>query len=189
MSRIGKSPINVPEGVEIKQVGRDVTVVGPKGQLNWEHPDGITVQIKDNVIIVERKNETKQLKAFHGLTRALINNMVIGVHTGFEKKLEMYGVGFNCDIQDGKFMMHIGFCHPVYIDIPEHTEVRIEIKAARGNEEPAKFAIWGIDKQVVGELAATIRKVRPPEPYLGKGIRYVGEYVIRKEGKPMVSTG
>ena len=187
MSRIGKKPIEIPKGVEIKINGRKVSVKTSKGELSWEHPAGITVKQEDNMIVVSRNEETKQLRAFHGLTRALINNMVVGLTEGFEKKLLIYGVGYNCDVKGKKFVLNIGFCHPVEIDIPENTEVVIEVKAARGNDEPAKLSIKGIDKQVVGELAAVIRAVRPPEPYKGKGIRYHDEYVIRKEGKPMVS--
>ncbi len=189
MSRIGKKPIDIPKGVDIKIKGRLVSVKSPKGELSWEHPEGITTTIEDKTIVVKRANETKQLKAFHGLTRALINNMVIGLTDGFEKKLLIYGVGYNCNVVGNKFVMNIGFCHPVEFDIPEHIEVVIDIKAARGNDEPAKLSIKGIDKQVVGEFAAVIRAVRPPEPYKGKGIRYHDELVIRKEGKPMVSSG
>ena len=189
MSRIGKKPIEVPSGVEIKIAGRKVSVKTSKGELSWEHPEGIEVKYEDNILTVDRKEETKQLRAFHGLTRALINNMVVGLTEGFEKKLLIYGVGYNCDVKGNKFVLNIGFCHPVEFDIPEKTEVVIDVKAARGNDEPAKLAIKGIDKQVVGEFAAKIRAIRPPEPYKGKGIRYHDEFVIRKEGKPMVSGG
>jgi len=189
MSRIGKKPITIPAGVEIKIAGRNVSVKSSKGELSWEHPAGIEVKQEENQILVSRKEETKELRAFHGLTRALINNMVIGLTEGFEKKMLIYGVGYNCDVKGNKFVLNIGFCHPVEFDIPANTEVVIDVKAARGNDEPAKLAIKGIDKQVVGEFAAKIRAVRPPEPYKGKGIRYIDEYVIRKEGKPMVSGG
>ena len=189
MSRIGKKPIPIPAGAEVKIDGRKVTVKGPKGTLSWEHPKGIKTVIEDNLVKVSRDNDTKQLRAFHGLTRALINNMVVGVTKGFEKKLEIYGMGYNCDVKGNTFVLNIGFCHPVEFEIPAGIEVDIKIKAARGNEDPAKLTIKGIDKQLVGEFAAKIRRVRPPEPYKGKGIRYEDEYVIRKEGKPMVSGG
>lgn len=236
MSRIGKKPVPIVEGAEVKIKDRLVTVKGPKGELSWEYPVGVEAKIEENEVVITRNSDIKQHRAFHGLTRALINNMVIGVTTGFSKKLEIYGVGYNCDLmshqdlrdnkdvkekkgksmskedkkidqkdnrqiakdkylkevvdQNGSaFILYIGFSHPVYFEVPEGVQIDIEIKAARGNDEPAKLTINGINKQVVGELTAQIRRTRPPEPYKGKGIRYEGEIVIRKEGKPMVSGG
>ena len=191
MSRIGNKPISIPKGVEVQHSGRTVTVKGPKANkpMSWAYPEGITVEVGDSEIVVTRPDDSKKQRANHGLTRALINNMVVGASTGFSKQLLIYGVGYQCSVQGNTFVMKIGFCEDVVMPIPDGVAVEIKTPAARGNETPAEFTVSGPDKQVVGQFAAEIRRVRPPEPYKGKGIRYKEEYVARKEGKPLVSGG
>ncbi len=175
MSRIGKKPISLPAGVEVKVDGNIVTIQGPKGSLAQTLPEGISVIQEDNQILVERANDNKQQRSFHGLSRALIANMVEGVTNGFEKKLELVGVGYRAQMQGKKLVINIGFSHPVEIDAPEGIE--FEVPA------PTKITIKGIDKQLVGNTAAHIRAIRKPEPYKGKGIKYEDEYIRRKAGK------
>ncbi|HHV15998.1 MAG TPA: 50S ribosomal protein L6 [Gelria sp.] len=175
MSRIGKKPISLPAGVEVKVDGNIVTIQGPKGSLAQTLPEGISVIQEDNQALVERANDNKQQRSFHGLSRALIANMVEGVTNGFEKKLELVGVGYRAQMQGKKLVINIGFSHPVEIDAPEGIE--FEVPA------PTKITIKGIDKQLVGNTAAHIRAIRKPEPYKGKGIKYEDEYIRRKAGK------
>ncbi|MBC8610817.1 BL10 [uncultured Ruminococcus sp.] len=175
MSRIGRKPIDVPSGVEVKLDGHHITVKGPKGTLERDlHPDMI-VAIEGNVINVTRPSELKQHKSLHGLTRTLISNMVVGVSEGFSKELEIQGVGYRCAKQGKDLVMNLGYSHQVIV--PEIDGISIEVPAQN------KIVISGPDKQKVGQFAAEVREKRPPEPYKGKGIRYVGEYVQRKEGK------
>ena len=176
MSRIGKMPITVPAGVEVTvQADNVVTVKGPKGTLTKAfHPDMI-ITVADGVLTVARPDDEKQHRSLHGLTRTLIHNMVIGVTEGFKKDLEIQGVGYRAAKQGNKLVLTLGFSHPV--EFEETDTIKIELKDA------LHFSIVGIDKQEVGQYAAEVRGKRPPEPYKGKGIRYVGEYVIRKEGK------
>ncbi len=175
MSRIGKLPIEVPQNVEVIQEANQLTVKGPKGQLVKEfHPDMI-IQVQDGFITVERPSETKKHRSLHGLTRTLVANMVEGVTNGFQRNLEIVGVGYRAAKQGDKLVLTMGFSHPVEF-IPE-VGLEIEVPA------PTRISVKGIDKEKVGQLAANIRKVRPPEPYLGKGIRYQGERLIRKAGK------
>ena len=175
MSRIGRKPIDVPSGVEVKLDGHHITVKGPKGTLERDlHPDMI-VAIEGNVINVTRPSELKQHKSLHGLTRTLISNMVVGVSEGFSKELEIQGVGYRCAKQSKDLVMNLGYSHQVIV--PEIDGISIEVPAQN------KIVISGPDKQKVGQFAAEVREKRPPEPYKGKGIRYVGEYVQRKEGK------
>lgn len=175
MSRIGRKPIDVPSGVEVKLDGHHITVKGPKGTLERDlHPDMI-VAIEGNVINVTRPSELKQHKSLHGLTRTLISNMVVGVSEGFSKELEIQGVGYRCAKQGKDLVMNLGYSHQVIV--PEIDGISIEVPAQN------KIVISGPDKQKVGQFAAEVREKRPPEPYKGKGIRYVGEYVRRKEGK------
>ena len=175
MSRIGRKPIDVPSGVEVKLDGHHITVKGPKGTLERDlHPDMI-VAIEGNVINVTRPSELKQHKSLHGLTRTLISNMVVGVSEGFSKELEIQGVGYRCAKQGKDLVMNLGYTHQVIE--PEIDGISIEVPAQN------KIVISGPDKQKVGQFAAEVREKRPPEPYKGKGIRYVGEYVQRKEGK------
>lgn len=175
MSRIGKKPISLPKGVEVKIEDGMVTVKGPKGVLNQEIPQDMVVVQEEDQILVQRPSDLKKYRALHGLTRALIANMVDGVVNGFEKKLELVGVGYRAQMQGKKLVINVGFSHPVEIEAPEGIE--FETPAA------TKITIKGIDKQLVGNTAAHIRAIRKPEPYKGKGIRYEGEVVRRKAGK------
>ena len=178
MSRIGKQPIAMPGGVTVTQTPpRGVTVKGPKGTLTLELRPEIDLEVgeKEVVLTPNGSGPARQARAFHGMTRALLANMVEGVTKGFEKKLEIIGVGWNAAVQGRKVVLNIGFCHPVTIDMP--TGVTVE------TPNPTTIVLKGFDKQALGHIAAVIRKVRPPEPYKGKGIRYEGEYVRRKAGK------
>lgn len=175
MSRIGKEPITLPTGSEIKKVGQLVTVKGPKGSLELELMDCIDVAVEGNVVTVSLKGEESENSKFHGLHRALIQNMVIGTTKGFEKVLEMQGVGYRAAVKGQQLDVQAGFSHPTLLDIPEGIEIKVE--------KNTTITLTGIDKQKVGQFAAEIRAKRPPEPYKGKGIRYRGEYVRRKAGK------
>lgn len=175
MSRIGLKPIEVPQGVEVKMDGNTVTVKGPKGELTRDlHPD-ITVNIQENEITFERPSNHKDHRALHGTTRSLISNMVIGVHKGFEKSLDIIGVGYRAQMQGKKLVLNAGYSHPVEIEAEEGIEIEVP--------KNTQIIVKGIDKELVGAVAANIRAIRSPEPYKGKGIRYVDEYVRRKEGK------
>jgi len=191
MSRIGQKPIPVPSGVKVSISGRTVNVEGPKGKLSWTHRPEISVELDESAkqVIVRRGDEDRLSKSLHGLTRSLIANMVTGCATGFAKTLELYGVGFGVQLQGNKFSMNCGYSHPVVFDVPAGLTVNIERPQARGDNEPAVFSVSGADKQAVGELAARIRKARPPEPYKGKGVRYAGEHVRRKVGKAFAGAG
>ena len=176
MSRIGKKPIALPAGVEVKVGDKNVvTVKGPKGELQEKLSSLLNIEVKDNVITVSRDGDDAAKRAQHGLARTLINNMVVGVTEGFRKDLEIQGVGYRCAKQGSKLVLTLGFSHPV--EVAETETIKIEVKDA------LHFSILGSDKQEVGQFAAEVRSKRPPEPYKGKGIRYVGEFVIRKEGK------
>jgi len=175
MSRIGKMPVVIPEGVDVKINGQEVTVKGPKGTLVQTFHKNMTIKREGNTLVVTRPDDDKMNKALHGLTRSLLNNMMIGVTKGFEKQLEIVGVGYRAQKQGKKLVLTLGYSHPVEIDEP--AGITIEVPA------PEKIIIKGADKQAVGELAAKIRAKRPPEPYKGMGIKYVGETIIRKEGK------
>ena len=175
MSRIGKQPISVPSGVEIKIDGNTVNVKGSKGELSQTFSDSLNIKQEDGSIVVERKDDERETRALHGLTRSLIHNMVIGVSEGFEKKLELVGVGYRAQLKGKDLDLSLGYSHPVVFKAPEG--VVFEVPSA------TQITIKGIDKQVVGQLAAEIREIRPPEPYKGKGVRYEGEYVRRKLGK------
>jgi len=175
MSRIGKRPVPLPNNVKCDFKEREITIAGPKGKLNFQIPQGIEVEIESNKIIVKRENDEKRIRALHGLTRAIINNMVIGVTEGFQKELEIVGVGYRAQVQGKKLVLQLGFSHPVEYHIPEGITIE--------TPNPTTIIVKGIDKQKVGEVAAEIRAYYPPEPYKGKGIRYRGEYVRRKAGK------
>ena len=176
MSRIGKSPIPVPSGVDVKIEGRRVVVKGSLGQLERELPGEITVKQEEGTLLVERPNDERQNRALHGLTRSLVNNMVVGVSAGFTKELEIVGVGYRATAQGpNRIELALGFSHPVHVDAP--AGITFEVPA------PTRIAVKGIDKELVGQVAANIRKIRKPEPYKGKGVRYAGEYVQRKAGK------
>jgi large subunit ribosomal protein L6 len=175
LSRIGKKPIRLPAGTEIDIQGNVVTAKGPKGQLTYKVSDGLTLVKEENELLVQRPNDSKQFRALHGLNRALLANMVEGVTKGFEKKLELVGVGYRAQMQGKKLVINIGFSHPVEVEAPEGIE--FEVPAA------TKITVKGIDKQLVGNTAAHIRAIRKPEPYKGKGIKYENEVVRRKAGK------
>ena len=175
MSRIGKLPIAVPTGVTVTLTDGQLTVKGPKGQLSRQIMPEVVVTIEPSLITVTRADESIKSRSAHGLVRTLINNMVVGVTEGFRKDLEIQGVGYRCAKQGSKLVLTLGFSHPV--EVAETDTIKIEVKDA------LHFSILGSDKQEVGQFAAEVRSKRPPEPYKGKGIRYVGEFVIRKEGK------
>lgn len=177
MSRIGKLPIVVPSGVEVKLDGRQVDVKGPKGALSMTIAEPISIAKNDaGQLEVSRPDDERESRSLHGLTRTLVNNMVTGVTEGYERKLEIVGVGYRVISKGPKQLeFALGFSHPVIVDAPEGVTFTVET--------PTKFAVQGIDKQLVGETAANIRKIRKPEPYKGKGVRYAGEHVRRKAGK------
>jgi len=180
MSRVGSAPVQIPSGVEvIVDADNRVTVKGPKGQLDQQMPREMEIIVEDSVVRVERPTDQKQHKALHGLTRALINNMVVGVTEGFQKELEVVGVGYRAQKKGNKLVLIVGYSQPVEMEVPEGIEVDVQ--------DNNKIIVKGTDKQLVGEYAARIRKVRPPEPYKGKGIRYKDEQVRRKEGKAGVA--
>ena len=175
MSRIGKQPIGVPDGVEISIEPELVSVKGPKGELAERKSREIEVKQENGDILVTRPTDRGEHRALHGLTRSLIANMVEGVTNGFEKRLEIQGVGYRANLQGNKLVLALGYSHPVEMEAPPEIEFEVP--------QPTRIVVRGISKQVVGEVAANIRKQRPPEPYKGKGIRYEGEYVQRKVGK------
>jgi large subunit ribosomal protein L6 len=176
MSRIGKAPITVPAGVDIKVDGRRISVSGPKGTLERQIPGTITVSQDGDTLTVERPNDENKVKAMHGLTRSLVNNMVIGVTEGFKKNLEIVGVGYRAEAQGpGALRLNLGFSHPVDVKAPEGITFEVPVQT--------QVVVVGIDKEVVGQVAADIRSIRKPEPYKGKGVRYAGERVLRKAGK------
>ena len=187
MSRIGKKPVSVPAGVKVEISGRIVKVNGPKGSLEIKCRPEVKVKLDGQKVIVESlDSETRIGKAMHGTTRALINNMVIGVTNGYEKKLEVYGTGYNVKEQGGILTLQVGFSHPVEMKVPKSVKVKVEVPATKGNDTPAKFTLMGYDKHELGQFAANVRKARPPEPYQGKGIRFADEHVRRKVGKALV---
>ncbi|MBH01204.1 MAG: 50S ribosomal protein L6 [Acidimicrobiaceae bacterium] len=175
MSRIGKEPISIPSDVQVSIEGKSVGVTGPKGSLDLDLPGEINVRQEDGVVLVERPNDERKNKALHGLTRSLINNMVIGVSEGFKKELEIVGVGYRAAISGDGLELQLGFSHPVKVKAPDGITFDVP--------EPTQIIVSGINKEVVGQVAADIRSYRKPEPYKGKGIRYAGEYVARKAGK------
>jgi large subunit ribosomal protein L6 len=176
MSRIGRAPITVPSGVEVTIAGSNVTVKGPRGVLARSIPGDITVRQEDSTLLVERPDDERHNRALHGLTRSLVNNMVVGVTDGFNKDLEIVGVGYRATAKGpNQLELALGFSHPVVVDAPEGISFEVP--------QPTRISVKGIDKELVGQVAANIRKVRKPEPYKGKGVRYAGERVIRKAGK------
>ena len=177
MSLIGKRPITVPEGVEVTISDRNIKVKGSKGELEYTFLPLVEVLQEDGHIVIKRKNDDKESRSVHGLTRALINNIVIGVSKGFEKRLEIIGVGYRAQVSGQKITLSLGFSHPIEYTAPEGIKIEMD------QENKNVIIISGIDKQSVGEVSAQIRQYRPPEPYKGKGIRYTDEYVHRKSGK------
>jgi large subunit ribosomal protein L6 len=181
VSRIGRKPISIPQGIKVQKTGRRITVAGPKGELQAEfHPD-VTVDIKDTVITVARPSDAKQHRALHGLWRALIQNMILGVGSGYLRKLELVGVGYRAEMKGKKLQLAVGFSHPILFAPPDGVKLETPTQT--------NITISGIDKQLVGQVAAKIRSFRPPEPYKGKGIKYEGEYIRRKAGKAAAASG
>jgi large subunit ribosomal protein L6 len=190
MSRIGNKSISIPEGVKVELKGHCVKVSGSLGELQMDCHPRIKVKIDDaggKILVVNNRPNDRQNKQLHGTMRALIANMVTGVSKGFEKKLQIFGTGYNLKEQGEKLAFQIGFCHPVELVIPKGIKVNIDVGATRGNDVPARFTLSGTDKCLLGQFAADIRKIRPPEPYKGKGIRYADEHVRRKAGKAFAS--
>ena len=182
MSRIGRAPISIPSGVKVKIELQNVHVEGAKGKLSIAVPETLTVKQDQQVLKVEIKNpEDTSLKAMHGLYRALINNMVQGVVAGFSKELEIVGVGYRAALQGKQLSLSVGFSHPVIVDIPQGITVEVP--------KPTQVVIKGFDKQLVGQFAANLRRIAPPEPYKGKGIKYAGELIRRKAGKAATGSG
>ena len=179
MSRIGKLPVPVPKGVDVEVEGSTVKVKGSKGELVREFSDRVAIEVKDGQIVVSRVDDTRESRAHHGLARALANNMVIGVSNGYAKTLKIVGVGYRASAQGQGIELQVGFSHPVKIEGVEGISLDVP--------DQTTIVVGGIDKELVGQVAANIRKVRPPEPYKGKGIRYEDEYVRRKAGKAGVS--
>ena len=175
MSRIGKSPITIPSGVDVSIAGSTVTVKGPKGTLSREIPGGIMVRKEESTILVERPNDERQSRSLHGLSRTLVNNMVLGVTEGFAKELEIVGVGYRAETQGQNLRLALGFSHPVIVPAPDG--ISFEVPAQ------TRVIVKGIDKELVGQVAADIRSIRKPEPYKGKGVRYLDERILRKAGK------
>ncbi len=183
MSRIGNLPLNVPKGVTVTVAHNEVTVKGPKGQLNQKIDPDMTVEVKDGVVTVKRPTEQKRHKAMHGLYRALIANMVMGVTDGFSKQLEMVGVGYRATVTGQQLELAVGFSHPVLFVLPK--EIKVSAEQLKGQNP--KITLQSSDKQLLGQIAAKIRGVRPPEPYKGKGIKYAEEILRRKAGKTAAS--
>jgi large subunit ribosomal protein L6 len=176
MSRVGRSPITIPSGVEVNMTAREITVKGPKGTLSRLLPRDITIRHEGSTLLVERPSDERTHRALHGLTRSLVNNMVVGVTEGFRKDLEIVGVGYRATPQGpSKLELALGFSHTVQVEAPDG--ITFEVPA------PTRISVQGIDKEVVGQVAADIRRIRKPEPYKGKGVRYAGEVVQRKAGK------
>ena len=176
MSRIGKQPITVPSGVDVDIDGRTVTVRGPKGTLSHTVPEPITVQrAQDGTLLVERPDDERRSKSLHGLSRTLVNNMVVGVSQGYEKRMEIHGVGYRVVLKGSDLEFSLGYSHPVPVAAPDGITFTVD--------SPTRFSVAGINKETVGEVAATIRKLRRPDPYKGKGVRYAGEKIRRKVGK------
>jgi large subunit ribosomal protein L6 len=179
MSRIGKAPIELPDGVEVKVSGREVEVRGSKGSLTQTVDPRLSVAVDGGVVTVERADDDRDSRSRHGLTRALLNNMVLGVSQGFSKELTLVGVGYRAALNGSQLELQVGYSHPVVVEAREGVSFEVP--------EPTKIIVSGIDKQQVGQVAADIRAIRPPEPYKGKGIRYADEYVRRKAGKAGVT--
>ncbi len=178
MSRVGKLPIPLPTGVEVALDGPDVTVKGPKGELSRRFNSELSITLADDEVVVARPTDQARHRALHGLTRSLLANMVTGVSEGFERVLEIHGVGYRAEQRGSGLVINVGFSHPVEVPAPEGIQLSLD--------SPTVIRVSGIDKQAVGQVAAEIRRIRPPEPYKGKGIRYRGEYVRRKAGKATV---
>jgi len=190
MSRIGKKPVEIPQGVKVDQQGQTLKVSGPLGSMDLQCHEKVAVKVDSSarkVEVVNPQPEDRQSRELHGTTRALIANMVLGVSKGFERQMEIYGTGYSVKEQGGKLVLAVGYAHTVELPIPKGIKVTIDVPATRGNDVPAKLTIRGIDKAVLGQFASDVRRVRPPEPYKGKGIRYADEQIKRKVGKAFAS--
>ena len=176
MSRVGRLPVEVPSGVEVKIEGSHVKIKGPKGEMEFGFTPNIEIAIEESVITIKRPSDSREMRSLHGTTRALIQNMITGVTDGYQKELQLVGVGYRANMQGKTLVLNVGFSHSVEIEPPQGINFEV-------GDRSQQIFITGIDKQAVGQIAADIRKVRPPEPYKGKGIRYKGEYVRRKAGK------
>jgi large subunit ribosomal protein L6 len=176
MSRIGRMPITLPQGVTVDVKKSTVRVKGPKGELSRSFDPDMQIALDNGTLVVERPTDHRRHRALHGLTRSLLNNMVVGVSEGFVRRLEIQGVGYRAELQGKNLVLHVGYSHPVVVEPPDGISFQVE-------KNYREVSISGVDKEMVGEMAARIRRVRPPEPYKGKGIRYEGEYVRRKAGK------
>jgi len=196
MSRVGKKPIPIAGGAKVEIAGARVKVSGPKGQLDWTLPSPITAAVEGAQVVVRRPDDAAHHRALHDLSRALIANMIQGVTTGYSIGLELYGTGYTANVEGRKLLLNCGYMGRGHgkkaqfeVPIPQGLEIKVEVPTARGNNEPARFIVSGPDKQAVGQFAAEVRKLRKPEPYLGKGIRYVGEHIRRKAGKVFAGGG
>ena len=196
MSRIGKKPVPIPAGVKVEIAGRDIRVAGPKGKLAWTMPAPIAARVEGGEVTLQRPDDLPRNKALHGLSRALVANMVKGVAEGYQIPMQVFGTGYSCKLQGRKLFLNVGFMgrgvgKPAQfeIPIPDGVEVDVDVPAARGDSEPAKFTVRGHDKQAVCQFAAEVRKLRKPEPYKGTGIRYASEHVRRKAGKVFAGGG
>jgi large subunit ribosomal protein L6 len=190
MSRIGKKPVEIPQSVKVEQQGQMLKVSGPLGSMDVRCHERIVVKVdtaQHRIEVVNPQPKDRQCRELHGTTRALIANMVAGVSKGFERKMEIYGTGYSVKEQGGKLILQVGFAHAVELPIPKGLKVAIDVPATRGNDVPAKFAIRGVDLACLGQFASDIRRVRPPEPYKGKGIRYADEQIRHKVGKAFAS--
>jgi len=176
MSRIGRMPITIPQGVTVDVNKSTVRVKGPKGELSRSFDPDMQISLEDGTLIVQRPTDRRRHRALHGLTRSLLNNMVVGVSEGFVRRLEIQGVGYRAGLQGEDLVLNVGYSHPVVVEPPDGISFQVE-------KNYREISVSGVDKEMVGEMAARIRRVRPPEPYKGKGIRYEGEYVRRKAGK------
>lgn len=181
MSRIGRKPVPVGKGVKIEKSGEKITVKGPKGELSAKFPSSLSLEIKDAEVVVTRSSDVKSQKALHGTWRALINNLVKGVSEGFQRKLEIVGVGYKAEMKGKKLQLNLGYSHPILFIPPVGVKIETPI--------PTNILISGIDKQLVGQVASKIRSFRPPEPYKGKGVKYEGEFIRRKAGKAAATAG
>ncbi|MFN0158520.1 MAG: 50S ribosomal protein L6 [Bacteroidota bacterium] len=181
MSRVGRKPVAIVTGVKVQQSGQDIKVTGPKGELSASiHPD-ISIEVKDNQVLVSRHSDVKQYRALHGLWRALIQNMIKGVTEGYSRKMELVGVGYRAELKGKKLQLLLGYSHPILFQPPDGVKIEVPVQT--------NITVSGIDKQLVGQVAAKIRSFRPPEPYKGKGVKYEGEYIRRKAGKAAAASG
>ncbi len=183
MSRIGKQPITIKKGVNVDLKGKEIFVKGPKGSLSLAIPYGISVEIKDGEILVKRANDSKSQRSLHGLIRSLIQNMVIGVTDGYKKQLDLIGVGYKAEVKGKNLELGLGYSHPVVFTPPDGIALKVEKLLGKGKNYIATITVEGIDKHLVGQVAANIRSLRKPDAYKGKGLRYAGEFIRLKPGK------